>query len=192
MSIAHAQVRLWTRQEYERMAAQGLFAPEERVELIEGEIVAMTPQGSLHMTAIMLVQGALQRLFHIGYIVTTQLPLALGLRSMPEPDCAVLPGSPRDYRAAYPTTAVLVVEVAETTLQFDRIEKGSLYAAGGVLDYWIVNLVDRVLEVYRDPGPQAGAPFGHAYRTSLRLGPGDRVAPLAAPQAPIAVADLLP
>ena len=192
MGIAHAQVRRWTRQEYEHLAAQGVFAPAERVELIEGEIVAMTPQGTLHAAAIMLVQVALQRVFQVGYVVCVQLPLALGLRSMPEPDFAVVPGSPRDYRDEHPTTAVLVVEVADTTLEFDRSEKASAYAAAGIPDYWVLNLVDRVLEVFRDPGPQPGAPFGHGYRTHLRCGLADRVAPLAAPGAFINVADLLP
>jgi len=192
MSIAHARIRLWTREEFARMATQGLFSPNERVELIEGEIVAMTPQGSLHMVAIMLVQGVLQRVFSAGDVVAVQLPLALGLRSMPEPDCAVLLGSARDYRDAYPTTAVLVVEVADATLQFDRIEKPSMYAAAGIGDYWVLNLVDRTLEVYRGPGPQVGAPFGRAYHSKLLVGPDERVTPLAAPGASIPVADLLP
>lgn len=192
MSIAHAQVRLWTRQEYERMAAQGLFAPGERVELIEGEIVAMTPQASPHATSLGLTQDVLVLVFPQGFIIRVQLPLALGLRSMPEPDLAVVAGTRREYRDSHPTTAVLVIEIADATLQFDRAEKASMYAAAGIRDYWVLNLVDRVLEVYRDPAPQPGAPFGHAYRTALRFGPGDHVAPLAAPQARIAVADLLP
>lgn len=192
MGIAHAQIRLWSRQEYERLAAQGVFAPGERVELIEGEIVAVTPQGTLHAAAIMLVQAALLQVFQTGHVVCVQLPLALGLRSMPEPDFAVVPGSPRNYRDAHPTTAVLVVEVADTTLEFDRIEKSSMYAAAGILDYWVLNLVDRVLEVYRDPGRQPGSPFGHGYRTYLHFGPADRVAPLSAPNAFIAVANLHP
>ena len=192
MTIVHAQVRRWTRQEYERMAAQGVFAPGERVELIEGEIVRMTPQASPHATAVGLTQDVVIRIFPQGFIVRVQLPLALESHSMPEPDIAVILGSRRDYRHTHPTTAVLVVEVADTTLPFDRIEKASLYAAAGIQDYWVLNLVDRVLEVYRDPGPQPGTPFGHGYRTIRRLGPDDRVAPLAAPAAHLTVGDLLP
>ena len=111
---------------------------------------------------------------------------------MPEPGIAAVVGNPRDYRDAHPTAAALVVEVADTTLQFDRVEKASMYAGAGVRDYWVLNLVERVLEVYRDPESRAGSPFGYAYRRALRLGPDDRLAPLAALSGPISVADLLP
>ena len=86
----------------------------------------------------------------------------------------------------------LVVEVAASSLTLDREHKGSLYARARVADYWIVNLVDRVLEVYRDPRPDAGATYGWAYRVVLTLGPDEHVAPLAAPSARILAADLLP
>ncbi len=99
------------------MAAQGLFVPGERVELIEGEIVAMTPQGSLHATAVTLGRDALVRAFGGAYTIRDRLPLSLGERSMPEPDIAVVPGVPRDYRGAHPAAAVLILEVADTTLQ---------------------------------------------------------------------------
>jgi len=86
----------------------------------------------------------------------------------------------------------LVVEVADSSLALDRTHKGSFYARARLSEYWIVNLADRVLEVYRDPGPDAGAPYGWAYRVVLTLGPDERVAPLVASSARILVADLLP
>ncbi|MBI4572140.1 MAG: Uma2 family endonuclease [candidate division NC10 bacterium] len=100
-----------------------------------------------------LTQDALRKAFGEGTHVRIQLPLALDPSSEPEPDVTVVRGSPRDYRDAHPSAALLVVEVADTTLSHDRDQKGSLYARAGVADYWIVNLVDQVLEVYRDPGP---------------------------------------
>jgi Uma2 family endonuclease len=104
----------------------------------------------------------------------------------------VVPGSPRDYLAAHPSLPALVLEVAEWSLSFDRRDKGPLYARAGVLDYWIVNLVARVLEVYREPARSAETPRGWSYRHVQRLGPGANVSPLGAPSASISVADLLP
>lgn len=187
-----AKPRRWTRAEYERMIDAGIFNPDERAELIGGEIIAVAPQKSLHATAVSLAHGTLERAFGPEYHVRVQLPLALDPDSEPEPDVAVVPGSPRDYLHAHPSRSPLVVEAADTTLALDRHVKGSLYARGGLADYWIVNLVERVLEVYRDPAPDPAAPYGWAYRTVDRLGPEAVVQPLAAPGTHIAVADLLP
>jgi len=108
-----------------------------------------------------------------------------------EPDISVVPGTPRDY-TEHPTGALLVVEVSETTLAYDRGRKGSLYAAAGIQDYWIVNLVDRQLEVYRDPVPDPNESSGFRYNTRTVFLSGQSASPLAAPAASIAVADLLP
>jgi len=105
---------------------------------------------------------------------------------------AVVRGELRDFVEAHPADPVLVVEVALTSLRFDREHKSSLYARAGRPEYWIVNLVDRVLEVRREPAPSPSAPYGWDYRSVEMLGPGDRACPLAAPAARIAVADLLP
>jgi Uma2 family endonuclease len=104
----------------------------------------------------------------------------------------VVAGGPRDYLASHPTRPVLVVEVSLSSLALDRGEKASLYARAGLEDYWIVNLVDRVLEVYRSPGADVEAPYGWRYASALTLGHRDRVRPLSAPHAEIPVADLLP
>ncbi len=121
-----------------------------------------------------------------------QIPLTLGGRSEPEPDVAVVSGGPRDYLVSHPTSALLVVEIADTTVRFDRRDEGSLYARAGVLDYWIVNLVAAQLAIYRDPGPDATARRGYAYSTRLIGRPGDEISPLARPDARIKVNDLLP
>ena len=101
-------------------------------------------------------------------------------------------GTRSDYRESHPTRAALIVEVADSSLDFDRQHKGSLYARAGVDDYWIVNLLDRVLEVYRDSGPDLAAPYGWRYRSVQTLTPPASVVPLALPSVSIAVAHLLP
>ena len=186
------QVRRWTRQEYDKMVECGIFPPGERVELIDGEIIEMSPQKSGHATAIRLTEEALRLAFGAGYDVRVQMPLALDPLSEPEPDVAVVRGSPRDYRDAHPASALLVVEVADTTLSYDREQKGSLYARAGVADYWILNLSEGRLEVFRDPIAMAQARYGWIYRTVGYYTAGEQVSPLAAPQAVVPVADLLP
>ena len=104
---------------------------------------------------------------------------------------SVVPGGPRDY-AEHPTSALSLVEVSETTLAYDRGRKGSLYAAAGIADYWIVNLVDRQLEVYRDPVADPNEPSGFRYNTRIDFVSGQSATPLALPGMTIAVADLLP
>ena len=181
-----------TRAEFEHLARIGFFGPDEHVELIEGEIVEKMTQNSPHATALRLTEKALNRAFGEGFDVRPQMPLALDSKSQPEPDVAVVTGSPYDYQDAHPSRAVLVVEVSDTTLAGDRGVKTGLYARAGIGDYWIVNLPDRVLEVYREPTAMPGQPLDHGYRTLTRLLPGDTVAPLAAPDAPTPVSDLLP
>ena len=177
--------RSWNRVEYDCAAAAGAFGPEARIELIDGELLAMSPQGSRHATAVRLVEDALRRTFGIGYDVRAQLPLALDDRSEPEPDVAVVEGRARDYRDAHPTTAVLIVEVAEDSLTRDRTAKQRLYARCGIPEYWILVLPTTALEVYHDLGAN-----GYGAMTIYR--PGDKVSPLACPAARVAIDDLLP
>jgi Uma2 family endonuclease len=176
----------WTRAQYHRAGEAGLFVGQ-RVQLVTGEIILMSPQGHPHAVAIGLVEEALRTAFGRGFWPRVQLPLALGKDDEPEPDVAVVAGSPRSLASAasHPTTALLVVEVADTSLAFDRDDKGPLYAAAGVPEYWIVNLVDRQLEVLRDP--KAGR-----YSNVQTLNSGERIRPIAAPTAEVSVADLLP
>jgi Uma2 family endonuclease len=185
MATAFADHRRWTREEYERLVEQGSFYPGERVELLDGAICEMTPQTSFHAAGVRFSHRALDPLFQEGFDIRSQMPLALGLDSEPEPDLAVVPGCPEDYVTAHPSTAVLVVEVADSSLLRDRKAKAKLYARAGVPDYWILNLAKWCLEVYRDP--KNGT---YASRTVLRE--GDGIAPLARPEMAIPVARLLP
>lgn len=185
MSAPTVQSKRWTRQEYDRMAEAGIFSPGDRVQLIEGDIITMTPQNSPHATAVGKTQRVLDRLFGPSVWVRVQMPLIVDPDSEPEPDLAVVPGEPADYRNEHPRTALLVVEVSDSTLPLDRDRKRAIYARAGISEYWIVNLADRCLEVYRDPAP------GGSYLSSKKFGPSESVIPLAAIAA-IAVIDLLP
>jgi Uma2 family endonuclease len=189
--IAEPQVHLWTQAEYYKMGEAGLF-DSTHTELIEGQVIEMSPIGSRHRTAVVLVAEALRQIFMAGYFIQVQGPLDLGQTSEPEPDVAVISGKPRDYKDAHPTTAVLVVEVADTSLTYDRTIKASLYAKAGIPDYWLLNLNDRRLEIRRNPVPDQSQALGFGYADIMILAETDSVEPLRAPGAAIAVADLLP
>lgn len=184
------KTRRWTRSEYYRMAELGWFL-DQRVERIDGEVFQMTPHGVGHAMAIQLTSDALEAAFGPGYRVREQLPLEIGDDHDPEPDLAVVRGQPRDFQQ-HPRSALLVVEVADSSLAFDRGRKASLYARAGITDYWIVNLMDRQLEVLRNLQPSPTEPFGFGFTDRSVFRAGDFVNPLAAPQARVAVADLLP
>jgi Uma2 family endonuclease len=186
------RTRRWTRAEYDRLIEQGVFRHEERLELIDGELVVREPQGSRHYAAVLLVTDALRAAFGPGWLVRGQGPVALDEASEPEPDVSVVRGSPRDYAAGHPAHPVLVVEVADSTLAFDRRRKAALYARAGVADYWLLNLVDGALMVHREPAVSDSTPYGWRYRSVTAVRPPGVVSPLAVPTASVAVADLLP
>ena len=191
MDSVEVKTRRWKRAEYDRLIEAGFFQPDDPIELIGGQLIVAEPQGSYHFTAIQAVEGALRAAFGPGWQVRGQGPLALDDESEPEPDVAVVPGSYRDYVSGHPSRPVLVVEVSESSLNLDRGHKGSLYARAGLVDYWIVNLVDRVLEVYGQPAADTAASFGWRYTSAEVLGREASVSPLALPGADIRVADLL-
>ena len=120
-----------------------------------------------------------------------QLPLALDPDSEPEPDVAVVAGEARAFIEAHPASAALVVAVSDSTLAYDRLQKGAIYARAGIAEYWIANVNDHVLEVHREPAPMSDQPLGHHYRSVTRLTPAEDITPRAA-RAPIHVGDLLP
>src|SRR5262245_66248313 len=136
--------------------------------------------------------NALRACFGHGWVVRCQMPIALDDESEPEPDVAVVPGARRDYATDHPSRPVLVVEVADTSLADDRAIKGALYARAGIADYWILNLTDRVLEVYRSPSSSSPRLAAWRYRDVAILGATASIAPLAGPDVPVDVATLLP
>ncbi len=185
---------LWRvpRARYERLVEAGVFDRDDRIELLDGLLVAREPQGGRHAAAVTLVRVALEKAFGRGFHVREEKPLALDERSEPEPDIMVVPGRPRDYLDAHPSRPVLVVEVADTSLALDRLRKGALYARAGIADYWIVNLIDEVLEVYREP-VRASSPHGEWTYESVRLLRRNAIiTPLPVPRARIRVAAVLP
>ena len=191
MASPVVRVRRWTRREYERLVDLGVFRTDERLELLDGALIVREPQNAPHAMALRAVEEALRLAFGRGWDVRTQLPLALDDASEPEPDAAVVPGSYRDYQRQHPSRPALVVEISDATLASDRRKRG-LYARAGVEEFWILNLRDRVLEVYRRPTTARGSRFGWTYDDTRILSPGESVAPLAAPVAIVHVADLLP
>ena len=135
---------------------------------------------------------ALERVFGEGWFVQTRSPIILDDRSEPEPDVCVIHGSPRDYVDSHPTRPALTVEVAQSGLRRARGRKATAYARGRIADYWIINRIDRVLEVHREPARPGPALRHWAYAAIETLGANATIAPLAAPSAGIRVADLLP
>ncbi len=192
MALHGMRTRRWTRAEYDRLIEIGFFQPGDPVELIGGELMVAEPQGAEHYTAICKCAKVLEAAFGPGWVVRTQGPLGLDDESEPEPDVAVVRGILEDYRRAHPSRPVLTLEVAVTSLAVDRGHKASVYARAGLADYWLLNLVDRVLEVYREPAPDATAAFGWRYARREVVAPPGWIAPLAVPAALVAVADLLP
>src|SRR5215813_12924777 len=191
MALPTVRTRRWSRIEYERLVDLGVFRPGERLELLDGLLVVREPQNAPHATAVRAAQETLRRAFGPDWDVRPQLPVALDDDSEPEPDIAVVPGSYRDYRGAHPSRPALLVEIADTTLGSDR-RKGSLYARAGVADYWIVNLTDEVLEVYRRPVASEPSRFGWTYAEAHVLRRGETIAPLVAPHAQVSIDALLP
>ena len=179
-------IRRWTRAEYDRLVDLGVL-DREPVELIGGQLMVAEPQGSYHSSRIGAAGDALRAALPSGWLVRVQMPVALDDESEPEPDLAVVPGTWADYEAGHPSRPALVVEVAESSLVFDRAEKGSLYARAGIADYWILNLADRVLEVYREPAHDSASPYGWRYLARELLGVAEVASPLAFPSVRVAV-----
>ena|SRR6266849_1852448 len=186
------ELKRWTRVEYEKLIDQGVFTRDDRIELIDGLLVVAEPQSAYHFTAIGLVIRALARAFGQGWTVRSQGPLALDDTSEPEPDVAVVRGDLLDYATAHPSDPVLVVEVTLSSQTLDRRYKSSLYARARRPEYWVLNLMNRTLEVRREPAVSTSAPYGWEYTGMQVLSRGESVRPLAAPEARIDVGDLLP
>jgi Uma2 family endonuclease len=178
--------RRFTVDEYHRMGEAGILFPDERVELLEGEVVEMSPIGSRHAACVRTLNAVLGERLWGRAIVAVHDPVRLGKYSEPQPDLALL--APRDDRYATehpgPGDALLVVEVADTTTLSDRNGKIPLYARAGVTEAWLVDLPAGAVEVYRSP--EAGA-----YRDVHRAGPDDAVSPLAFPDVHVPLRDVL-
>lgn len=141
--------------EYHRMVEAGVFDEDERLELIEGVLVRVSPQKRSHAHAVQKIGRLLSRQLGDEFDVLYQLPVTLGDQSEPEPDVAVVNAEEGRSRTEHPRHPLLVIEVAGESLRKDRGVKAELYARHGVPEYWIVNLEAEAIEIHRDPDPAA-------------------------------------
>ena len=185
--VQYGVPRLFSRDEYYRLAELEIFGPEERTELIYGRVInRVSPVGRPHSIAVSKTAAALTAAFGVGYAVEQQVSMQLASGLEPLPDVIVLSGTSDDYAdVPIPSEVLLLVEVSDSALRYDRNTKATMYAAEAIPDYWLVNLRARTLEVRRQPE-------GGEYVSLDVYGEGEAVAPLAAPNAPVRVADLLP
>jgi Uma2 family endonuclease len=187
-TLPEPRPRSWSRDEYYRAGELGIFRPDERLELIDGQIVAkMSPVGSPHRFTVHQVAAALESAFGEGFYVEVQSPLTMSDETEPEPDVLVAIGTVFDYQDRHPSPADirLIVEVSDSSILFDRGKKAMVYAAAGIQEYWIVNLGARTIEVHRDPNPGG-------YRNISILHEAESITPLFAPAASISIQSLFP
>jgi len=178
--------RRWSRGEYYALTESGYFH-DERVELINGGIVQKPAQNEPHAWTVMLLTRQLNMLLASTHLLRVQLPLALGEDSDPEPDVSVLPLSLLSGPMSRPASADLVIEVSDSSLLYDRTVKQAIYARNGIAEYWIVNLIDRQLEVHRSSDPAAGR-----YVDFSVLLPGQSTNILCKSGATLPIRDILP
>ena len=191
LSRIDPQPKRWTCEEFHDLGDRGVFE-HARVMLIDGEILVSPMSNPPHATASSLIEEFVRPIFAKGFVVRIEKSLVLSQTTDPVPDVAVVSGSIRDYALAHPTTAVFVIEISDTSLDYDTNDKASLYASAGIADYWVVDLVNRQLIVHRNPQVDASKPFGFTYANVTVHLPGQNVAPLAAPNSSARVDDLLP
>ena len=182
------RVKRWTKREYNELVDLGAFR-DQRVYLFRGELIEMPPMEQPHALAVTKLTRLLVRIFDDKYDVRIQLPFDAPGQSMPEPDTAVCTAE-MAQRSPHPNSAVLVVEISDSSLELDR-EKAFDYAAAGVPDYWAVDLNGRQIEVYQQPVQDSVAPLGFRHASKRFAVIGESLAPLAMPSALIAVADML-
>ena len=182
----------FTRDQYLALWQHGFF-DGRRVCLLHGEVVEMSTKEP-HVAGVMAVAEVLRAVFGAGFCLREEKPIDVNTENDPEPDVIVVPGNSRTYRNA-PTSpdvslALVVVEVADSTLFQDTTTKAELYATAGVADYWVLDVENDRLLVFRDPQPLPTG--GLSYRTTRTLAAGDTISLPAVPGVPIVVADLIP
>ncbi len=180
-------LRLWTVADYHRMAETGILDEDERVELLEGKIIWMSAKGTAHRSAVGRTDYLLKNRLANRAWVSTQDPIQLNQRSEPEPDVAVVQIDPLDYADHHPTPSevYLIIEVADSSLKFDCETKGKAYAQAGIADYWVLDVVDRQLYVFREPNQEG-------YQSKVILGEDGRISPLQFADLQIVVLEMLP
>jgi Uma2 family endonuclease len=181
------QLRMWTVEEYHRMAEAGIFGADERVELLEGKIIWMIAKGTAHRSAVSRTDRLLQNRLKNLALICVQDPVKLNDRSEPEPDIAVVKVDTLDYADHHPTPSevYLIIEVADSSLKLDCETKAKAYSQAGIRDYWVLDVVNRQLHVFREPTPEG-------YKTEKILSEDTAIAPLEFPDLQILVLEMLP
>jgi len=176
----------FTAGEYYRMAETGLLAPNARVELLDGQIIDMSPIGPLHGGLTKRLNQFFSRTAKGRWVVAVQDPLHLDEHSEPQPDLMLLKPAPGDYtdRHPAPKDVFLIIEVSDTSLHYDREEKLPAYARAGITEVWIVNALEKNIEVHREPHVTS-------YGSTTVLRSGDKVSPLTFPDIAVDVAELM-
>ncbi|QKD81924.1 Uma2 family endonuclease [Thermoleptolyngbya sichuanensis A183] len=156
----------FTVQDYHRLVELGLLGEDDHIELIRGELIQMAARGTAHETCITRLLRVLPELVGDRATLRCQSPITLSFDGEPEPDFSIVQNREDDYESAHPTPAetLLVMEVADSSLEYDRTVKLSLYAEAGIRDYWLFNVVDRYLEAYSQPAEVAPGQFGYLHR----------------------------
>jgi Uma2 family endonuclease len=187
LTVEPTAVKYWTVQDYHRMCELGILDPDERTELINGQIVLMASKGTAHVTSLHLLANALRDQLGDTALVRTQDPIQLDNWSEPEPDLAIARGTILDYadRHPQPSDVELVAEVADSTLKQDCEIKDKLYAQAGIADYWVVDLKNRQLHIFRNPTPTG-------YTSHLILTEPNQIAPLSFPNLTLSLTAILP
>lgn len=181
----------WTCDDFYRMEHLPSLQGQKSM-LIDGEVLVMPPPSPLSSISHVLVEEWLRTVFPPGtFTIRSQLGMYFGINTDPVPDVAVVPGPPRAH-ARHPRTALLIVEIADTSLADDTGWKASLYAAAGITDYWVIDVNDRRLHLFRDPQPDPVAKYGSNYKQVTVFLPTDLVSPLYAAAHAVTVGDLLP
>lgn len=184
------RTRRFTGPDLDRMLEAGILDEDERLELIEGELIPLPPHNPPHSESIMRSNRALMTAFGSTHEVRCLLPLTVSEQDEPEPDFAVVPQHERWER--HPTTAPLVMEVSDSSLAYDRGEKAGLYARARVPEYWVLDLTRRQLEVFLEPMPDENSRWGYAYRVRRTVLEPETVCPQHLPPVQLSVAELLP
>ena len=187
--LAEPKTRRWTAAEYHQLSDLGILNPDEKTELIDGQILLMAAKGTPHTTALRLLAGLFDDLLKPdrSTCIITQDPIQLNDSSEPEPDLVIVKGRILDYTKhhPYPEDIHLVVEIADSTLKQDCQVKDQLYASAGISEYWVVDLKNRQINIFRNPNLT-----GYAER--LILSEPNKFSPLAFPQISIELTSILP
>jgi Uma2 family endonuclease len=181
-----ARSRPITADEYHRMGEIGILGPDERVELLNGRIIEMPPIGPRHSYVVISLDALMQRTLGDRAVVVAQGPIRLDRFSEPQPDVLIVRGPREQYAShhARPEDTLLVIEVAESTLRYDRGEKLRAYARMGIAEYWIVDIAHERLHAFTEPD-------GERYRTEVVVERGGQIAPRALPDDLVALDDIL-